>query len=69
MNKRDAGRLGGKATLAKHGKKHFSRIGKRGAQTFHKLYRLDPYGIGDFAIVDRQTNQIVGYLSGAKLRE
>jgi len=32
MNQREAGRLGGKATLAKHGAHHFSVIGAQGGR-------------------------------------
>jgi hypothetical protein len=33
MDKAEAGRLGGKATVARHGRRHMSQIGKRGFET------------------------------------
>jgi len=49
--KREAGRKGGLATVQKHGTQHMAKIGRKGAQVFHARYKLEPFGIGDFAIV------------------
>jgi len=62
--KRQAGRLGGLKTLERRGREYFSTIGKRGADAFHKRYRLEPVYQNDFAIVRRETGEIVNYLSG-----
>lgn len=64
QKRRDAGRRGGLATLAKHGKDHFAKIGKRGAATFWKRYKFEATGTSDFAIVKRETREIVAFLSG-----
>lgn len=62
--KRSAGQLGGRATLARYGHDHMRRIGKRGAVTFHRLYQLEPAGINDFAILKRETGEVIAFLSG-----
>ncbi|MDX9690747.1 MAG: hypothetical protein RBT70_09890 [Alphaproteobacteria bacterium] len=68
MNKKkQAGRRGGMTTLARHGRDHFSRIGKRGAAAFWKAYRLQPYGIGDYAVVKIANGAIVALLSGRRV--
>lgn len=65
MKRREWGRRGGLATVRKHGKEHMSKIGKRGAATFHKRYMLQPVGLNDFAIVKRSdTRVVIGFLSG-----
>jgi hypothetical protein len=56
--------IGGLAVLKKYGRDHFSRIGKRGAKTFHKRYRLSPVDLNDFAIVNRKTGERVNTLLG-----
>jgi len=63
-SKKSAGQRGGLATLAKHGREHFAKIGQRGAAEFHKRYRLDPFGLNDFAIVRRDTGDVISFLSG-----
>lgn len=63
-NNRSSGRLGGLATLARHGHEHFSQIGRRGADVFHRRYKLEPFGLNDFAIVRRDTGETVSFLSG-----
>ena len=64
--KQQAGKKGGLATVAKHGRDYMAKIGKRGAAALHERYNLTPYGIGDFALVDKQTGQIRAFLSGVK---
>lgn len=59
MSKRDAGRLGGLATLAKHGREHMCTIGRRGAAVFWQRYALQPIDVAAWAIVDRTTGQAV----------
>lgn len=63
MTKSEAGRLGGLTTYRKHGKNHMQQIGRLGALKFWSLYRLSPVGLANFAIVNRQTNEIVGFMS------
>lgn len=62
--KQQAGKRGGLATLARHGKSHFQKIGKRGAAVFWKLYRFEPAGMSDFAIVHRETGEVKNFISG-----
>jgi hypothetical protein len=59
-----AGRRGGLATLAKHGLEHFREIGKKGARAFWLKYELLPVGLSQFAIVRRDSCEIVAYLDG-----
>lgn len=64
MTKAEAGRLGGLRTVEIYGKEHMRTIGEIGAMVFHEKYSLQPFGTSDYAIVDRQTNQIINTLSG-----
>ena len=59
MTKRDSGRLGGLATVARHGREHMQRIGRRGAAVFWQRYTLRPVDIAAFAIVARATGRPV----------
>lgn len=67
MTKAEAGRLGGLATKEKYGSDYFKRLGEKGAQAFHSKYKLMPAMMNDFAIVDRQTGEIVAFTSGRHL--
>jgi len=60
----EAGRRGGLATLAKYGAAHMKVIGAKGAKVFHSRYRLDPVGTSQFAIVNRETNEVKAFLNG-----
>ena len=60
----DAGRRGGMRTLEKHGVDHFKKIGAIGARVFHRRYRLAPVGLDNFAIVNRETNEVKAFLNG-----
>lgn len=64
MKHKEWGRRGGRATVAKHGKEHMRTIGKRGAAAFWKRYTLRPVGTSDFAITDRETGEVLAFLSG-----
>jgi general stress protein YciG len=64
MKRREWGKRGGRATLAKHGRDHFAAIGRKGAATFWKRYTMRPAGTSDFAIVDRKTNEVIAFTSG-----
>lgn len=58
MTKREAGALGGLATVAKHGRQHMAAIGRRGAETLWRRYSLLPYQLSKYALVDRESGQI-----------
>lgn len=58
QTKQAAGHLGGLATLAKHGKAHFSTIGRRGAAELWRRYHLTPAGLRGWALVDRETGKV-----------
>lgn len=63
MSKSQAGKLGGLATLKKHGKSHMATIGKKGAIAFWKKYTLKPVNLSHFAIVNRQSGIIIAHIS------
>ena len=58
MTKAQAGSLGGRSTLARHGVEHMRAIGKRGAATLWRRYSLLPYELSKYALVSRETGQI-----------
>ncbi len=64
MNKQQAGSLGGKATVAKHGRAYMRQLAVKGAAAFHARYHYVKHGTSDFLIVDRQTRRVVATLSG-----
>lgn len=59
MTKAQAGALGGRSTVRKHGKDHMRTIGRMGAVAFHAKYRLEPVNMDDFAIVNRETGEVL----------
>ncbi|MHC4749250.1 MAG: hypothetical protein ACYTFW_05185 [Planctomycetota bacterium] len=61
MSKREAGRLGGLATLATYGRDHFQAIGRKGGIALHEKYDLKPVSLSGWALVDRETNIIKAY--------
>jgi len=63
-NKKSAGKMGGLATLALYGPDHMRTIGKRGAAVFWKRYSLKPAGTSQFAIVKRDTSEVIAFTSG-----
>lgn len=67
VKRKEYGRRGGRATVAKYGADHMAEIGRKGAATFHKRYRLQPVGLNDFAIVSRKDpRHVVGFLNGGR---
>jgi hypothetical protein len=64
QKKAAAGRAGGLRTLEKYGVEHFKKIGAIGAKVFHRRYRLTPVGLDNFAIVNRETNEVKAFLNG-----
>jgi general stress protein YciG len=63
MTKSQAGQLGGLSTFKKHGKKHMQTIGRRGAKKTWTLYSLKPVGQSQYAMVNKQTNEIKAILN------
>lgn len=61
MTKAEAGVMGGKRTAARHGREHMAAIGRRGADTFWRRYRLVPEGTNGFAIVHRTSGAVIGH--------
>ena len=59
MTKQQAGRKGGRATVAKHGREHMQAIGKRGAAVTWQRYHLSPVGLTEYAMVERATGRII----------
>jgi hypothetical protein len=57
--KRTAGQLGGRATLARHGRAHMQKIGKAGARSTWSRYSLKPVNESQYAMVHRETNKII----------
>jgi len=55
MTKSEAGRKGGKSTVKKYGREYMKNLAKRGAEAFHKKYKLSKLGTSDFAIINRET--------------
>jgi hypothetical protein len=60
MTKAQCGSLGGKATVAKHGKKYMAELAWKGAIAMHTKYKLVKLGTSDFAIVNRETGRATG---------
>lgn len=56
--KQQAGSKGGRVTVERHGREHMQRIGRRGAAVTWARYRLTPWKQSQYAMVDKQTNEI-----------
>jgi hypothetical protein len=67
MTPAERGRLGGIATLQRYGVEHYRRIGQKGQRVFRQRYRLVPWGMNDFAIVERASGRIIKTLLGEGL--
>lgn len=61
--KQTAGRIGGRATVARHGREHMQQIGKRGAAVTWTRYQLSPVGLTEYAMVERSTGKIIRIIS------
>ena len=59
MTKKEAGRLGGKATAEKYGSEHMAEIGRKGAEATWTKYVLVPASTSQYAMVNRQTKEVV----------
>jgi hypothetical protein len=53
MSKKEAGRLGGRATVERYGREHMRDLAHR----WHEKYKLVKYGIDDWLIVERTTGK------------
>lgn len=62
--KQSAGQIGGRATVSLYGPEHMRAIGKRGAATFWKRYTMQPAGLSQFAIVNRDSGEVIAFTSG-----
>lgn len=51
--------MGGRATVERHGREHMRKIGRAGAERTWSKYRLEPFGTSYFAMVLRETGDIV----------
>ncbi len=60
LSKKEAGSLGGQRTVKKHGETYMHNLAIRGADAFHKAYKLEKLGTSDFAIVERATGKPTG---------
>ena len=56
--KQKAGAIGGRATVARHGREHMQQIGRRGASVTWTRYYLAPVGLNLYAMVERVTGKI-----------
>ncbi len=59
MNKKQAGSIGGRATVARHGREHMQQIGARGAMATWTRYKLIPVGQTEYAMTERATGKII----------
>jgi general stress protein YciG len=59
LTKKEAGKLGGLATVKRHGYKHMAKIGKLGGEATSEKYKLVPYSQNKFAMVCRKTGEII----------
>lgn len=61
MTKQEAGRLGAKIKKEKHDPKTYrnlqSRAGAIGARVTWARYRLEPWGLSHYAMINRLTNE------------
>ncbi len=58
MTKQQAGRLGGLATVQKHGRDYMVEIGKRGAKALWERYHLLPYQTSKYILVRKEDKPI-----------
>jgi hypothetical protein len=65
--KQSAGQIGGRATVARHGRSHMQQIGAAGARATWTKYRLVPVGQSGWAMVYKQTGEVkifINYIPG-----
>ncbi len=59
MSKRQAGSIGGRETVRRHGREYMREIGKRGNVTLRERYRLTVVNQSGYALVEKATGRIV----------
>ena len=57
--KRQAGQLGGRATVARHGREHMQAIGRRGAAVTWTRYQIAPAGLSGYALVRKSDQKVI----------
>ena len=57
--KKSAGKLGGLATVRKHGREHMQDIGKRGAKVTWDRHYLIPVNQSQYGMVRKADNKII----------
>jgi hypothetical protein len=50
----------------RYGLNYFSEIGKKGAEVFHKRYKIVPIGTSQYGIINRTDNSFVNYFGGMR---
>ena len=60
MTKKQAGKLGGRATVKKYGKDYMAALARKGGRTLHEKYKLVPVNGNDFILVHRETGKTSG---------
>lgn len=58
LSKQAAGKLGGLATVAKHGREYMRAIGRRGAAELWRRYSLVPADTSGWALIERATGKV-----------
>ena len=58
MTKREAGRRGGLATVAKYGRGYMRELGRRGAAALYSRYDILPAGTSGWAMVEKATGKV-----------
>ena len=58
LTKRECGRRGGLATVAKYGHGYMREIGKRGAIALYSRYDILPAGTSGWAMVEKSTGRV-----------
>ena len=56
--KQSAGQIGGRATVAKHGRQHMQQIGKEGARVTWERHSMKPINQSQYAMVRRSDGKI-----------
>ena len=58
MTRKEAGALGGRKTFERFGRDYMRQIGARGAETLWRRYRLTPFQLNKFALIDRESGEL-----------
>lgn len=57
MTRKEAGALGGLATVRKYGAGYMAKIGKKGAASLWARWQLLPYQTSKYQLVNRETGE------------